>query len=78
MRERIVGNWVTTVIGVPVELFGWFMIVCKILNAIGYCCPSCDFKITEIVFTVVLGWAFIVAKDTLIEGLTLGFFKLKK
>jgi len=37
-----------------------------------------DFTWGEIIPVFLLGWVFLVAKDTLIEGLFLNFFKVKK
>lgn len=36
------------------------------------------FSATEIIFPFLLAYALIMAKDTLIEGLTLGFLKMKQ
>ena len=37
-----------------------------------------DFSWVEMVGVAVLGWVFLWAKDTLIEGLFLGIFKMKE
>lgn len=79
IENRIIKKgWITTVMGIPIFLFGVFMIVGKVYDAITGKCPDCHFSVVEITSTVVLGYALIMAKDTLIEGLTLGLFKLKK
>ena len=56
-------NWITTVIGTIVVVFAgvafWFGKV-NVLGFVGF---------------VLLGWALISAKDTLLEGLTMGIFK---
>ena len=74
MKERL-KSWITTTIGVPVLLFGIFML---------YVDVECYFKhvdvmysISEVLPTLGLGYAFLVAKDSLIEGITLGLFKKK-
>ena len=77
MRERIITNWKTTVIGVPILLYGLFMIVCVIYHAITKCCPECAYKPMEIITTMGLGWAFITARDTLIEGMLGNVIKVK-
>jgi hypothetical protein len=69
MRERIAGNWKTTIIGVPILLYALFMTVCVILKKRVDFCAECDYKVLEILSTYVLGWAFFKAKDTLIEGM---------
>jgi hypothetical protein len=36
-----------------------------------------DFSWMEMVGTAVLGWVFLMAKDTLLEGIFLNIFKIK-
>ena len=37
-----------------------------------------DFSWMEMVGTAVLGWVFLMAKDTLLEGIFLNIFKINK
>jgi hypothetical protein len=39
---------------------------------------SYEIPILEIVMVMILGWVFLFAKDTLLEGLFLSVFKIKK
>ena len=76
MKERF-KNWRTTIIAIPVLAYGLFMIGCVICNSITKCCPECAYKPMDIIPVLGLGWAFLTAKDTLIEGITLGLLKPK-
>lgn len=74
MKERL-KNWITTCLSIPILAFGLFMLYEKAecwLNK-----TTCDFSVTEVLSVLTLGYAFLVAKDTLLEGLTLGLFKKK-
>jgi hypothetical protein len=63
-------NKFTTWLGVPILLWGLFMIVCKVYDAITGKCPDCHFAIgTEILPTIILGYALFTAKDSLITGM---------
>ena len=75
--RRVKGNWRTTVMGIPIFLFGIIMLVMKVLCWFKIT-DACDFTIGEILPTLALGYSLIMAKDSLLEGVTMGLFKLKK
>lgn len=74
MKERIC-NWITTCIGVPILLFAVFMIYVDVKAYFDH--VQALYSIGEILPTLGLGYAFLVAKDSLIEGISLGLFKKK-
>ena len=59
-------NWATTIIGLVVVAFDLAMLYLEKVDAM-------QFSII-----LVLGWVFVAAKDTLLEGITMGIFKMKK
>ena len=63
--------------GIPIFLFGIIMLVMKVLCWFKIT-DVCDFTIGEILPTLALGYSLIMAKDSLLEGVTMGLFKLKK
>ena len=75
-KDRIVKNIKTTAIGVPILLFGVFMIAMKVLCAVGKS-NQCNYSVQDILTTFALGYTFLLAKDTILQGLLLGFFKKK-
>ena len=70
MKARL-KNWITSVFGGLMMLLSIGMFVANKLDKI-------DFSWIEMVGVAVLGWVFLWAKDTLIEGLFLGIFKVKE
>ena len=70
MKARL-KNWITSVFGGLLMLLAIAMFVAEKLDKI-------DFSWIEMVGVAVLGWVFLWAKDTLIEGLFLGIFKMKE
>lgn len=70
MTERF-RNWATTIIGILI------MAIAVILYTAG---KFIDLQINslEAATMLVLGWVFFTAKDTLLEGLFLNLFKIKK
>jgi hypothetical protein len=62
--------------GIPITLYALFMIYADI-KAIINDSPAL-FPVRDIIPVFMLGYALLLAKDTLIEGLTLGLFKIKK
>jgi len=72
MKTRLIRNIITTVIGTLLMLTGIAMLVANRLPS-----ANVDFSWIEMVGTMLLGWVFLMAKDSLIEGLFLGFFKVK-
>ena len=70
-------NWRTTIIGIPVLLFVGFMIYADARAIIlGLEMPFA--VATEIIPSILLGYSFVFAKDTLLEGITMGLFKINK
>lgn len=64
-------NWATTIIGALMMLLGVSMYVTnKYFHQ--------EFTWVEITLTIVIGWVFLRAKDTLIEGILFGLLKIKK
>ena len=64
-------NWATTIIGILI------MVIAVILYTAG---KFFDLQIDklEAATMLVLGWVFFTAKDTLLEGLFLNLFRIKK
>jgi uncharacterized membrane protein YczE len=71
MKQRLT-NWITTIIGAILMLTAVGMYVYSNIN------PQVDFHIMEMVLVAILGWVFLTARDTLLEGVFLNFFKMKK
>lgn len=71
MRERL-QNWATTIIGALLMLTAVGMYI------LGKFKPEMDIHVTEIASVAVLGWVFLTARDTLLEGVFLNVFKIKK
>lgn len=67
-KERIISNWRTTIIGIPFLIFGCFMILSKIMYSIE-AWSNDPFSVYEIITTFTVGWAFLMAKDTLLGGM---------
>jgi len=66
MKNRLLGSWLTTIIGGIIGLAGlaflWFN----------------KMSIWEAIPMWLLAWTFMAAKDSLLEGLTAGLLKFKK
>lgn len=75
--SRINGNWRTTMLGILAFLFAVAMIVAKILCWAGKL-NTCDFSVGQIITTLLVSYGLIMAKDTFLEGISWGLFKLKK
>ena len=71
MKERF-RNLITTIIGTMIMLSG---VLALLLDMFGIIAPI---SIWTIAIIELLGWLFVAAKDTLLEGLTFNLFKLKK
>jgi hypothetical protein len=72
MVERL-KNWITTSIGVIIMLFGGVMIFFK--AKCYFTGSNCTFTVREICEVFVIGYTFLMARDSLLEGITLGLFK---
>ena len=75
--DRVRGHWRTTAIGILVLAFALAMTVLKTLCWLKITL-TCDFNMTEIFTAWALGYSFLMAKDSLLEGISLGLFKIKK
>ena len=71
MKKRI-QNWITSIIGAILLLTGTAMIIAT------YFVKVYDFTIVEYTGVLALGYVFLVAKDSLIEGLLFNTFKKSK
>lgn len=70
MKKRL-QNWITTSIGAVLMVLAIVMYVLD--KFYGFSIP-----LMETVAIAVLGWVFITARDTLLEGIFLNIFKVKK
>jgi hypothetical protein len=73
MKTRIIKNWITTVFGTLLMFAGLAMLVANRIPD-----TNINFSWMEMVGTALLGWVFLMAKDSLLEGLFVGFFKIKE
>lgn len=71
MKKRF-RNLITTTIGVLVMLSG---VISIFLGMFGIIAPV---SIWTIAMIEVLGWVFVAAKDSLLEGLSMNLLKIKK
>ncbi len=71
MKDRL-KNWMTTIIGAILMLTAVAMYVVSKMK------PEMDIHITEMATVAILGWVFLTARDTLLEGMFLNIFKMKK
>lgn len=71
MKDRL-KNWLTTIIGAILMLTAVAMYVISKMK------PEMDIHITEMATVAILGWVFLTARDTLLEGMFLNIFKMKK
>lgn len=69
--NRIVKNWITSVIG---TLFLLAALGMWVDNKVGFLIAK-DFSIMEMIATALLGWAFLMAKNSLLNGMFFGLFK---
>ena len=65
MKKRI-RNLITTSIGIAVVLFAFVMFYLGKVQLSGF------------VTLLILGWVFVSAKDTLLEGITAGLFRINE
>jgi hypothetical protein len=71
MKVRL-QNWVTTIIGAILMASAIAMYIISKFNL------TFEISILEVVSIAVLGWVFVTARDTLLEGVFLNIFKIKK
>lgn len=69
MKKRL-QNWITTIIGAIM------MVLALVMYALNH---FYNFEIPnlEIVMMIILGWVFVTARDTLLEGVFFNLFKVK-
>jgi hypothetical protein len=72
-KKRIIQNYITTIFGSVVMFGALVMLVINRLPNTGV-----DFSLFEMILTALFGWIFVMAKDSLIEGLFMGVFKVKE
>lgn len=72
MKTRIIRNIITTVFGSLLMFTALAMLIANRIPDV-----NVDFSWMEMVGTALLGWVFLMAKDSLLEGLFLGIFKVK-
>ena len=71
VKDRVFKNWITTVIGIVLIVYGVILIVCSIRS------KSSLIEDAKTILPVLgLGWTFLMAKDTLLEGILPGLVKL--
>ncbi len=70
MKQRL-QNWLTTSIGAILMLTAITMYVLSKVK--GY-----DVSIMETASVAILGWVFLTARDTLLEGVFMNLFKINK
>ena len=70
MKERL-QNWLTTLIGAVLMLTAITMYVLSKVK-------DFDVSLIETASVAVLGWVFLTARDTLLEGMFMNLFKIKK
>jgi predicted membrane channel-forming protein YqfA (hemolysin III family) len=68
MKKRF-KNWITTIIGIVIMLLAVTRIVINIFF-------EGDHAFWTTLLIIVLGWVFLSAKDTLLEGLFMKLFKI--
>lgn len=70
MKDRL-QNWLTTAIGAVLMLTAITMYVLSKVK-------DFDVSLIETASVAVLGWVFLTARDTLLEGMFMNLFKIKK
>jgi len=70
MKDRF-QNWLTTLIGAVLMLTAITMYVLSKVK-------DFDVSLIEMASVAVLGWVFLTARDTLLEGMFMNLFKIKK
>jgi hypothetical protein len=71
MKSRL-SNWLTTAIGAVLMLVAIGMYI------LGKFKPEMAVSTMEMATVAVLGWVFLTARDTLLEGMFLNMFKVKR
>lgn len=71
-KIRVIRNWVTTVIGTLLLIASVVLFVASKLNIANF-----EFTFIQLLPAVLLGWTLLMAKDSILEGITMGVFKVK-
>jgi len=71
-KIRLVRNIVTTIIGSLLLLAATGLWVASKFANVEF-----EFSFIQLLPAVLLGWVLLMAKDSLLEGITMGIFKLK-
>ena len=72
LKMRVIRNWVTTIIGALLMLVAVALFIMSKLNKFEF-----EFTFLELLPVVLLAWVLLMAKDSLLEGITMGVFKIK-
>ena len=71
-KLRVTRHLITTILGTLI------MISDTVLFFWGQLSEKFDFNLVTFIPALLLGWVLLMAKDSLLEGITMGVFKLKK
>ena len=72
MKDRILNNWLTTILGLFIWVITLGLFVVEKFNLME---GVHQLGLLEIVSLLLLGWVFVASKTSLLNGLTLGLFK---
>lgn len=70
MKKRF-KNWITTIMGIIIMMMATAMLIMNTFY-------EGTTAVWTIVLTYILGWVFLIAKDSLLEGLFLRVFNIPK
>ncbi len=72
IKIRFVRNWVTTLIGALLMAAALFLYVASKMPE-----PHFEYSFIQLLPAIALGWVLLWAKDSILEGISLGLFKIK-
>ena len=72
-KQRILKNWITTIFGTMLMFGALAMLIANRIPT-----ANIEFSLWEMILTAVLGWVFLMAKDSILEGLAMGLFRVKE
>ena len=72
MKSRIFRNWITTIFGSLLMFAALILLILDRIQNVKF-----DFTWYEMLTTAVLGYVFLTAKDSLLEGLFMKLFRIK-
>ncbi|HKK43084.1 MAG TPA: hypothetical protein VJ963_11790 [Bacteroidales bacterium] len=73
IKQRVLRNWITTIFGTLLMFAALAMLIANRIPS-----ANVDFGWWEMVGTALLGWVFLMAKDSLLEGVFMGIFHVKE